>query len=192
MTGKELKNLLEESGAILNGHFLLTSGRHSNRYIEKFRVLEKPDTLDKVCQEMAAPYQNKDVQIVLGAAIGGILIAGGVGRHLGVKHIFTERVSGKMELRRGFNLPEGIRVLIVEDIVTTGGSIFELIEVVKECNAEIIGITSILDRNKEPIDFGFPYMPLVQYPVNSWSMDKCPQCLDKIEFTSRGRSGKKI
>ena len=104
MTSTELQSLLEDSGAILNGHFLLTSGRHSNRYIEKFRVLEKPDTLDKVCQEMAAPYQNKNVEIVLGAAIGGILISAGVGRHLGVNHIFSARVNGKMELRRGFNL----------------------------------------------------------------------------------------
>jgi orotate phosphoribosyltransferase len=190
MTGIELQHLLENSGAILNGHFLLTSGRHSNRYIEKFRVLEKPDALDKVCEEMAAPYQDKDVQIVLGAAIGGILIAGGVGRHLGVKHIFSERVNGKMELKRGFDLPEEIRVLIVEDIITTGGSVFELIELARECNAEIVGVVNLVERSDEPIDFGVSSTPLLNLPSESWDAENCPLCTDNIPFTQRGRTGK--
>tara|TARA_B100000686_G_scaffold315471_1_gene362437 strand:- start:403 stop:975 length:573 start_codon:yes stop_codon:yes gene_type:complete len=187
---KILKTLMD-TGAILEGHFLLTSGRHSNKYVEKFRLIEQPKSLDFVCSSMADLYRDKKINVVLGAAVGGILISGGVGQKLNVKHIFTERVNGVMELRRGFSLDENSKVLIVEDIVTTGGSIFELIEIVKNCNAELIGITSILDRNQEPVDFGFSYRPLVQYPVDSWDTDKCPQCLDKIEITSRGRSGKK-
>ena len=187
----KILNTLIESGAILEGHFLLTSGRHSNKYIEKFRLIEKPQSLDFVCSSMANLYKNKNINVVLGAAVGGILISGGVGQKLNVKHIFTERVNGVMELRRGFSLGQNSKVLIVEDIVTTGGSIFELIEIVKEYNAELLGITSILDRNNEPVDFGFSYEPLVQYPVESWNTDKCPQCLNKIEITSRGRSGKK-
>ncbi len=190
MTGIELQNLLEESGGILNGHFLLTSGRHSNRYIEKFRVLEKPDALEKVCAEMATPYQDKNVQIVLGAAIGGILIAGGVGRHLGVKHIFSERVNGKMELRRGFDLPEGIRVLIVEDIITTGGSVFELVELSQKYKAEIVGVVNLVERSATPIDFGVPSTPLLNLPSESWEEDDCPLCRDDIPFTQRGRTGK--
>ena len=190
MTGTELQNLLEQTGAILNGHFLLTSGRHSNRYIEKFRVLEKPDALDKVCQGMAAPYQDKNIQIVLGAAIGGILIAGGVGRHLGVKHIFSERVSGKMELRRGFNLSKGIRVLIVEDIITIGGSVFELIKLAKSYDAEIVGVVNLVERGPEPINFGVPSIPLLNLPSESWEENACPLCQDNILFTKRGRTGK--
>ena len=190
MTGDELEILLENSGAILNGHFLLTSGRHSNRYIEKFRVLEKPDTLNKVCQEMALIYQEKNIQIVLGAAIGGILIAGGVGRHLGVKHIFSERVNGKMELRRGFDLPEGIRVLIVEDIITTGGSVFELIELAHQCKAEIVGVVNLVERSASSIDFGVFSTPLLNLPSESWEKDNCPLCKDNIPFTQRGRTGK--
>ena len=190
MTGIELQSLLEESGAILNGHFLLTSGCHSNRYIEKFRVLEKPDALDKVCKEMAALYQDKNIQIVLGAAIGGILIAGGVGRHLGVKHIFSERVNGKMELRRGFDLPSGIRVLIVEDIITTGGSVFELIELANEYNVEIVGVVNLVERSAEPINFGIPSTPLLNLPSESWEQKDCPLCRDKVLFTQRGRTGK--
>lgn len=188
---KILKTLLD-TGAILEGHFLLTSGRHSNKYVEKFRLIEQPKSLDFVCSSMADLYKNKQVNVVLGAAVGGILISGGVGQKLNVKHIFTERVNGVMELRRGFSLDENSRVLIVEDIVTTGGSIFELIEIVKNYNAELVGITSILDRNKEPVDFSFPYKPLVQYPVDSWSSENVPDWLKKIPITKPGRSGKKV
>ena len=190
MTSKELQYLLEKSGAILNGHFLLTSGRHSNRYIEKFRVLEKPVALDKICQQMARIFEEKNIQIVLGAAIGGILIAGGVGRHLGVKHIFSERVNGKMELRRGFDLPPGIRVLIVEDIITTGGSVFELIELAQQCKAEIVGVVNLVERSATSIDFGVNSTPLLNLPSESWEKNNCPLCRDNIHFTQRGRTGK--
>ena len=188
----KILDTLIQSGAILEGHFLLTSGRHSNKYVEKFRLIEKPKYLDFVCSSMANLYKNEEINVVLGAAVGGILISGGVGQKLNVKHIFTERVNGVMELRRGFNLNEDSKVLIVEDIVTTGGSIFELIQIVKNYNAQLIGITSILDRNKEPVNFGPPYSPLVQYPIESWSSEDIPDWLNKIPITKPGRSGKKI
>ena len=98
MQSGKLLNILKDTGAMLDGHFLLTSGRHSNVYIEKFRVLEDPHALDGVCWEMAEIVKDQNIELVMGAAMGGILIAGGVGRHLGVKHIFSERVNGKMEL----------------------------------------------------------------------------------------------
>ena len=183
--------ILVDAGAILEGHFLLTSGRHSNKYIEKFRLIEKPKYLDIVCDAMAKKFTNNNINVILGAAVGGILISGGVGQKLNVKHIFTERVNGKMKLRRGFYLNEKSNVLIVEDIVTTGGSIFELIDIVKENKANLIGITSILDRNNQPVDFGFNYEPLVQYPVKSWAEDDIPEWLNKISITKPGRSGKK-
>ena len=188
----KILNTLIESGAILEGHFLLTSGRHSNKYIEKFRLIEKPQSLDFVCSSMAELYKNDDINVVLGAAVGGILISGGVGQKLNVKHIFTERVNGVMKLRRGFSLDKNSKVLIVEDIVTTGGSIFELIEIVKIHNAELVGITSILDRNEKPIEFGFSYKPLVQYPVDSWNSEDVPDWLNNIPITKPGRSGKSL
>jgi len=182
---------LKNTGAILEGHFLLTSGRHSNKYIEKFRLIENPKSLDLVCNEMAKLFKNHDINLVLGAAIGGILISGGVGRVLNLKHIFTERVNGIMELRRGFNIDESSKVLIVEDIVTTGGSIFELIDIVNNNKGKIVGITSILDRNQEPVDFGYNYKPLVQYPVDSFASEEVPDWLEEIPITKPGRSGKK-
>ena len=136
-------DILKNTGAILDGHFLLTSGKHSNKYVEKFRLIEQPESLDFVCQTMADLHKNKEINLILGAAVGGILISGGVGRKLNVKHIFTERVNSIMELRRGFEIDKNSKVLIVEDIVTTGGSIFELIDVVNKYGGEIVGITNI-------------------------------------------------
>ena len=190
MKGIDLENLLVSSGAILNGHFLLTSGRHSNRYIEKFRVLEDPDFLNKITYGMAEYYKNKNIDIVLGAAIGGILIAGGVGRHLGVKHIFSERINGKMELKRGFTLPKGSRVLIVEDIITTGGSVFELIKLAKENDAKIIGAINLVERSIEKIDFNINSITLLNLPNESWDQSNCPLCENNIPLTKRGRTGK--
>ena len=187
----KILELLKDSGAFLEGHFLLTSGKHSNKYIEKFRLIEQPKSLDLVCKSMADLFNNKEINLVLGAAVGGILISGGVGRQLNVKHIFTERVNSIMELRRGFEINKKSKVLIVEDIVTTGGSVFELIDIVSKFKGQVVGITSILDRNKKPIDFGVPYVPLVQYPVESWTEGNVPSWLNEIPLTQRGRSGKK-
>ncbi len=190
MISKEILNLLEWSGAIMNGHFLLTSGRHSDRYIEKFRLLENPIALDKISVAMAEPFADQDVELVLSAAVGGILLAGGVGRHLGLKHIFSERVDGKMELRRGFTIEEGTRVLIVEDIVTTGGSIFELIELAQHHKADIVGVMYLVDRSSSTIDFGVPSKSLLSLPSRSWEIEECPLCADKTPITQRGRTGK--
>ena len=188
----KILDILIKTNAILEGHFLLTSGMHSNRYVEKFRLIEQPKSLDLVCSAMADLYKNQEINLILGAAIGGILISGGVGRELNLKHIFTERVNSIMRLRRGFEINKNSKVLIVEDIVTTGGSIIELINIVNKNNGEIVGITSILDRNEKLIDFSFPYKTLVQYPVQSWDVSACPECLKNNPITQRGRSGKKF
>ena len=186
----EILNLLKESGAFLEGHFLLTSGRHSNKYIEKFRLMESPSHLDKICQKMSDQFNSEKVDIVLGAAIGGILISSGVAKYLGKKGIFTERIQEKMELRRGFEIQEGSNVLIVEDIVSTGGSIFELIEVVKKYKANVVGVTSIVHRSVEEIDFGCNYKPLLNHTVESWNETDVPNWLSDIPITVHGRSGK--
>ena len=191
MKTDEIIKKLEETGAILEGHFLLTSGKHSNKYIEKFRVLENPETLDLVCCEMARLFEDKGAEIVLSAAIGGILLCGGVGRHLGVKHIFAERIDGELCLRRGFDLPKGVKVLIVEDIVTTGGSIFELIKLSDNYESEIVGICSLVDRSLVKNDFKHDYKSLLELPIDSWEEEDMPDWLKEIPITSPGRSGKK-
>tara|TARA_Y100000996_G_scaffold384050_1_gene340486 strand:- start:146 stop:724 length:579 start_codon:yes stop_codon:yes gene_type:complete len=191
MNTDEIIKKLEDTGAILEGHFLLTSGKHSNKYIEKFRVLENPETLDLVCVEMARLFEQKGAEIVLSAAIGGILLCGGVGRHLNLKHIFAERIDGQLCLRRGFDLPKGIKVLIVEDIVTTGGSIVELIDLCNDYEADIIGICSLVDRSLNKTDFKYEYKSLLELPIESWDEQDMPNWLKEIPITSPGRSGKK-
>ena len=192
MRSGELLNLLKETGAIMDGHFLLTSGRHSNVYIEKFRVLENPAALDEVCREMAEIVKNQNIELVLGAAIGGILISGGVGRHLGVKHIFCERVNGRMKLRRGFSITKGQRIVIVEDIITTGGSVMELIELAGEQGAEIVHVVNLVDRSSGDVDFGVPSTALLTIPSESWEPENCALCKQGMAMTQRGRTGKKM
>ena len=190
MQSTQLLNYLKSTGAIMEGHFLLTSGLHSNVYIEKFRILEDPNALDLVCKEMSKIVKNKEIKLVLGAAIGGILISGGVGRYLGVKHIFSERVDGEMELRRGFSINLNQKVLIVEDIITTGGSVIELVKLAESYGADVIHIVSLVDRSSNPIDFGVSFSPLLSIPSESWEKQNCPLCLKGVALIERGRSGK--
>ena len=192
MQSHNLLNFLRESEAMLDGHFLLTSGRHSNVYIEKFRILENPDSLNQICYSMAEIVKNHDLDIVLGAAVGGILIAGGVGRHLRKKHIFSERIDGKMELRRGFSISKGERILIVEDIITTGGSVCELINLAEERSAEIVHVINLVDRSPEGFDCIYPSTTLLHLPSESYESFDCPQCKQGIPFSERGRTGKKM
>ena len=192
MVPRELLKLLQETGAMLEGHFLLTSGRHSNVYIEKFRIMEHPRALDDVCRAMSETVQNQNVELVLGAAIGGILIAGGVGRYLAVKHIFSERVDGKMELRRGVSITKGQRIIIVEDIITTGGSVFELIQLAKDYEAEIVHVVNLVDRSSGEVKFEVPTTALLTIPSEKWEPEDCPLCQQGVAITQRGRTGKQM
>ena len=192
MKPEEVKNLLEWSGAILNGHFKLTSGKYSNQYIEKFRLLENPIALDKICSTMADIYKEKKIDLVVSAAIGGILIAGGVGRYLNVKHIFSERINGRMVFKRGFFIEKNQNILIVEDIVTTGGSINELINLIEQYKGNIIGIIIIVDRNDKTANFQYEYETLLNFPSESWNLEDRPNWLKKIPIEKPGSTGKDV
>jgi len=190
MNSKEVLDLLEWTGAIMNGHFKLTSGRHSAIYIEKFRLLENPIALDKICSTMADKFNDENIELVVGAAIGGILLAGGVGKYLNSKHIFSERVNGKMNFRRGFQIEKGTKVLIVEDIVSTGGSIVELIDLLKTYKANIVGVICIVNRSLKNIDFDSRFESLLNFPSESWDENECPEWLLKIPIVKPGSTGK--
>ena len=190
MNSKEVLNLLEWTGAIMKGHFKLTSGRHSDTYIEKFRLLENPIALDKICSTMADKFDSDDVDLVVGAAIGAILLAGGVGRHLNSRHIFSERIDGEMLFKRGFVIEENCNVVIVEDIITTGGSIKELIELLSKYKVNIKGVICIVNRSEKNIDFGFPFISLLNLPSQSWKYADCPKWLKEIPLIKPGSTGK--
>lgn len=191
MTEKEVEDLLIETSAIMEGHFLLTSGLHSPRYVEKFNVLQKPVYTEKLCRAMAEKFKDANIETVVGPVTGGILLAHETGKALGTRAIFTERENGKMTFRRGFTLHEGERVLIVEDIVTTGGSIREVIDVVKEHGGIPVAVSMLVDRSGGKATFGdVPSTALLHMDVQTYKPEECPLCKAGVPMTKRGRTGK--
>ena len=191
MTQEEVRALLVKTGAIMDGHFLLTSGLHSPHYVEKFNVLQHPAYTAQLCAAMAEKFKDAQIETVVGPVTGGVLLAHETGKSLGTRAIFTERVDGKMTFRRGFSLHKGERVLIVEDIVTTGGSIKEVIEVVKAAGAVPVAVSMLVDRSGGKADFGdVPAAALLTMDVETYAPESCPLCAKGIPMTKRGRTGK--
>lgn len=191
MTEAEVQEIFLQTHAIMEGHFLLTSGLHSARYVEKFNVLQHPLQTQKLCEAMAAKFQDAHIETVIGPMTGGILLAHETGKALGTRAIFTEREQGKMMLKRGFSLHKGERVLIVEDIVTTGGSIREVIDVVRHAGAIPVAVSMLVDRSGGKADFeGVPATALLHLDVKAYDPAHCPLCAQKIPLTKRGRTGK--
>ena len=191
MTEQEVKDLLIKTNAIMEGHFLLTSGLHSPHYVEKFNVLQHPAYTEKLCQAMAEKFKDQKIQTVVGPVTGGILLAHETGKALGTRAIFTERENGKMTFRRGFSLQPGERVLIVEDIVTTGGSIKEVIDVVKAQGGIPVAVSMLVDRSGGKASFGdVPCTALLHLNVETYKPEECPLCKQGIPMTKRGRTGK--
>ena len=191
MTEKEVRDILVDTNAIMDGHFLLTSGLHSPHYVEKFNVLQHPKYTEQLCQAMAEKFKDANIETVVGPVTGGIILAHETGKALGTRAIFTERVDGKMTFRRGFSLHEGERVLIVEDIVTTGGSIKEVIDVVKSYKAIPVAVSMLVDRSGGKADFGdVPATALLKMNVETYKPEECPLCKQNIPMTKRGSTGK--
>ena len=191
MTEKEVYDLLVETGAIMTGHFKLTGGDHSAHYIEKFNVLQHPEHTEKLCKAMAEHFKDAKIETVVGPVTGGIILAHETGKALGTRAIFTERVEGKMTFRRGFTLHEGERVLIVEDVVTTGGSIREVIDVVKQFGGVPVAVSMLVDRSGGKATFdGVPAFALLHMDVETYQPDNCPLCAEGIPLTKRGSTGK--
>ncbi|KUK31773.1 MAG: Orotate phosphoribosyltransferase [Thermoanaerobacterales bacterium 50_218] len=176
LTEKELLEIFRNSGALLEGHFLLSSGLHSDRYIQCALVLQYPDLAAKLGAELARWFQDLPVDVVIGPALGGILVAYEVARALNVRAIFAEREDGVMTLRRGFSVNPGERVLVVEDVVTTGGSTREVIEVVQKAGAQLIGVGALVDRHTGTLDFGVPFHSLLRLEIATYSPESCPLC----------------
>jgi orotate phosphoribosyltransferase len=174
----------------MEGHFILTSGLHSGQYIEKFRILEQPRYTEMLCKDIAEFFRKGNVSVVVGPMTGGIILAYETARQLGVKSIFTERVDGKMKFKRGFKLNEQDRVLIVEDIITTGGSIFEVIEEVTKFKSKIIGLGYLIDRSNGKVKFPIPSHPLLTLNIESYTKDECPFCKAGVTAAKPGSTNK--
>lgn len=177
ITQERVMEILKEAGVLMEGHFRLTSGRHSNKYLQCAKIFRNTKYSEELCAALAEQYQNDGVQVVIGPAMGAVQMAYEVSRPLKCENFFAERdEEGKMTLRRGFAVTPGLKVLIVEDVVTTGGSVREVIELVKAAGGDIVGVGSIVDRTGGKIDFGVPFKSVISVDVESWEADECPLC----------------
>lgn len=181
--------ILKQSGAVRNGHFLLTSGRHSDTYVEKFRLLERPDLAGPLLGRLAETFRVEAPEVVLSPAVGGIIVGYEVARHLGARAIFAEREEGRLRLRRGFELRRGERCLVVEDVVTTGGSLVEVLAVAEEAGAQVVGVALLVDRSGGKLDLPVPVRALVTVDAESWEPEHCPVCRRGVPLEQRGSRG---
>ena len=186
MKSNEVLKSFEESGALLRGHFKLTSGRHSDVYYEKFALLKNPAICSKICKAMADHFEDKKVETVVGPTLGGVIISYEVARYLGVVAAFAEQGEKRRILKRDFTLKKNEKVLIVDDVLTTGTSVNEVIELVKQYNVEIVGIGVVLDRSGGGIEFDFPLYAVSSIEAKSWDAGECPLCKKGVELTQRG------
>lgn len=178
--------ILKEAGVLLEGHFLLTSGKHSNKYLQCAKIFQYTKYSEELCRDLAGKFKNDNVDVVIGPAIGAIQMSYEVSRWLGVKNIFAERENGKMTLRRNFTIEKGQKVLVVEDVITTGGSVKEVIEIVKELGGEIVGVGVIVDRSGGKIDFGSKLESVITMEVESYEPESCPLCQQGVPVVKPG------
>lgn len=176
MTEKEVLEIYERTGGLLRGHFLLSSGLHSDVYLQSALVLQHPTHAEALCRELAKPFKGNGVQVVLAPAIGGILVAHEVARALGARCLFGEREDGVMRLRRGFSLEHGERCLVVEDVITTGGSTREVIRVVEDAKAVLVGVCALIDRSGGTAQFPVKKAALATLTVPTYKPEDCPLC----------------
>lgn len=176
LTKQEILDIFKEKEVMLEGHFLLTSGRHSDKYMQCAKLFQYADVSEMICKQLAEQFADKKIDIVVGPAVGGIIMSYEMGRQLKVKNIFAERENGAMTFRRGFAVEEGMNVLVVEDVVTTGGSVKEVIELIKSKGGNVVGVGSVVDRSNGKVDFGVDYRAVLSMEVISYDPEDCPLC----------------
>ncbi|MFA6665543.1 MAG: orotate phosphoribosyltransferase [Armatimonadota bacterium] len=183
LTQDQVLQIFKDSGALLNGHFKLTSGLHSDTYFEKFQVLQYPRYVEALCTELAGRFKDDNIELVLGPTTGGVLLAYEIGKQLGTRGIFAEKGQGGRVLKRGFAIEPGTRVLVVDDILTTGGSVWDTIDVVKRNNAVLAGVGLLVDRTGGSIDFGTKTESLLSLSVAKYEPAECPLCKAGVPLT---------
>ncbi|HCC34136.1 MAG TPA: orotate phosphoribosyltransferase [Ruminococcaceae bacterium] len=168
--------ILEQAGVLQQGHFILTSGRHSDKYLQCAKIFRNTKYSEELCGALAEQFADENVEVVVGPALGAIQMAYEVSRKLYCENFFAERENGAMTLRRGFSIEPGQRVLVVEDVVTTGGSVKEVLELIKNSGGDIVGVGSIVDRSGGKADFGVPYKSVISFEVATYAPEDCPLC----------------
>ena len=186
LSEKEIIEIFKKTGALLEGHFLLTSGRHSNVYFQCAKVLQYPNYMEKICANIAEHFKSTKIDTVISPAIGGIIVGQEVARQLEKRSIFAEREDKTLTLRRGFSIERGEKVLVCEDVVTTGGSVFEVIEIVKSLGGEVVGVGCIVDRSNGKVNFGCRQVSTIRMEVVSFMPEECELCKKGIPVVKPG------
>ena len=189
LTEERIKEIFLKTDAFLEGHFLLSSGLHSPYYLQCAKVLQYPEFAEELCKELARRINELGVEydLVIAPALGGVIVSYETSRHLKVRGIFAERVDGKLTLRRGFEIKPGERAVVVEDVVTTGKSTRETIEVVKQHGGEVVAVGSLVDRSGGKVNFGVPFVTIWRLEVPVFEPDSCPLCKEgKIPLVKPG------
>ncbi|HYZ91485.1 MAG TPA: orotate phosphoribosyltransferase [Actinomycetota bacterium] len=185
MNEAEVGELLEEHGALQRGHFKLSSGRHSDVFVQTALVLCYPGIAERLGHELGERFAGADVSVVLSPAVAGLVIGHEVARHLNVRHVFCERADGRMRLRRGFSIGGDENVLVVDNAMTDGASKQEVIDLVKEIGADVAGVAIIADRSKD-VSFGVPLQSLVRIETTEWDAGDCPLCREGLPIDAPG------
>jgi len=186
LSNTEILHIFEDAGALLKGHFLLSSGLHSGQYLQCALVLERPKYAERLCGQLASKFAGDNVSVVIGPALGGIIVSYETARALGCRSIFTERKDGSMVLRRGFKLDKKDRVLVVEDVITTGTSTKEVMDIVKESGARLIGLAAIIDRTPTSINRKMRLESLLKIDMPTFKPQDCPLCRDGVALVKPG------
>lgn len=184
MTSGQVLDIFRATGALLEGHFLYTSGRHGAHFVQASRVLQYPNYTERLCKAMAEKWAGDNIELVVGPATGGIILAYETARHLECRAVFTEKDDdGGMALKRGFKLDPGTNCLVVEDIVTTGGSVKKTIDHLRARGARIAGVSVLVDRSGGEANFDCPYKPLAYLALRSYDQKECPGCQDGLPLS---------
>ncbi|HTL71290.1 MAG TPA: orotate phosphoribosyltransferase [Candidatus Eisenbacteria bacterium] len=193
MNEKEVLSIFKTENALLNGHFLLSSGLHSPNYMQCALVLQKPWIADLLCKALAKKLKGVKIDVVVGPALGGMIVSHEMGRALKVRSIFAERVEGAFALRRGFKLKRNERVLVVEDVITTGKSSYEVIELVKADGAKLAAVASLVDRSDGAAIFEQEFYSLLKINIKTYKPEVCPLCRERrVPLTKPGSRGLRV
>jgi len=191
MNEREVVDIFEGADALLEGHFKLSSGLHSDRYLQCALVLQHPKTAEKLCGSLASRWANDGVDVVVGPAVGGIIVAHEIARALGVRCVFMERSDGRMTLRRSFSIAPKERVLLAEDVVTTGGSVNEIIAQLEAAGAEVVGVAALVDRSGGRPFGDRRFERLLVLTPKQFEPCDCPLCKDGVPIETPGSRGKR-
>lgn len=176
--------LLKESDALLEGHFLLSSGKHSNKYIQCAKLLQYPDKAEKVVARLVEKIKGIEFDLVVGPALGGVIVSYEIGRQMGKPAFFTERENGEMKLKRGLTVKPGQRVLIAEDVVTTGKSSYETIDIIKGLGGKVVAIAALIDRTEG--ELRYPFFAAERIEISNYMAEDCPMCKEGLELVKPG------